>query len=76
MDNIYLRMPLGRVRSDALTGVKLAREAYRQRDPVGADFDLGPVVSPAEQQAHRQRAMDAITDYERRQQHKMRAQNG
>ena len=48
-ENIYMKVPLDRVRSDALTGVKLAREAYRERDPVHADLDLGPVVSPAEQ---------------------------
>ena len=49
MDNIYLRMPLDRARADALTGVKLAREAYRERDPVHADLDLGSVVLPSEQ---------------------------
>ena len=65
MDNIYLRMPLDRARSDALTGVKLAREAYRERDPVHADMDLGPVVSPAEQQVYRRRVMAAIAGYQR-----------
>jgi len=63
MDNIYLRMPLARVRSDALHGVKLAREAYRERDPVRADIDLGPVVLPGEQA--RQRVLDAIAGYQR-----------
>ena len=48
-NNPYLRVPLDRVRSDALTGVKLAREAYRERDPVHADLDLGSVVLPSEQ---------------------------
>jgi len=65
MDNIYLRMPLARVRSDALHGVAAAREAYRQRDPVHADFDLGPVVDPVEQAEYRQRVMDAIAGYQR-----------
>ena len=75
-DNVYYKMPLARVRSDALHGVAAARQAYRQRDPVHADLDLGPVVSPAEQAEHRRRVMAAIAGYERRQQHKMRAQNG
>jgi len=64
MDNIYLRMPLARVRSDALHGVAAAREAFRLRDPVGADFALGPTVSPAEQQEYRRRVMDAIAGYQ------------
>lgn len=66
MDNIYLRIPLDRVRADALTGVQLAREAYRERDPVRADIDLGPVVDPAEQAAYRQRVLDAIRDHGKR----------
>ncbi len=60
MGKSYLRVPLDRLRQDALHGVSAAREAYRQRDPVHADIDLGPVVSPAEQQAHRQRVMAEI----------------
>ncbi len=59
-DNPYDRMPLDRVRSDAMHGVAAAREAYRQRDPVHADFDLGPVIDPAEQQAYRDRIMAEI----------------
>lgn len=65
MDDSYLRMPLDRVRADALTGVRLAREAYRERDPVRADIDLGPVVLPSEQAEYRQRALDAIAGYQR-----------
>ncbi len=57
MDDIYTRMPLDRLRQDALHGVAAAREAYRQRDPVHADIDLGPVISPAEQAEYRQRVM-------------------
>lgn len=64
-NNPYLRMPQDRVRSDALTGVKLAREAYRERDPVRADIDLGPVVLPSEQAEHRRRVMAAIAGYQR-----------
>lgn len=63
MDNPYDRMPLDRVRADALTGVRLAREAYRERDPVHADLDLGPVVLPGEQA--RQRVLQALGDYQR-----------
>jgi len=70
------------VRAGALHGVSAAREAYRRRDPVHADLDLGSVVDPAEQAAPRsiaevrRLARQLLTDYERRQQHKMRAQNG
>ena len=32
-NNIYLDMPLERVKIDALHGVSLARMAWRQRDP-------------------------------------------
>jgi len=54
-DNPYLRMPLARVRQDALHGVAAAREAYRERDALHADLDLGPVVSPAEQAQYMRR---------------------
>ncbi len=63
-ENIYMKVPLDRLRQDALHGVRLAREAYRQRDPVGADIDLGPTVSPAEQAQYRRRVMDAIAGYQ------------
>jgi len=53
MNSPYDQMPLDRVRADALTGVRLAREAYRERDPVHADLDLGPVVLPGEQARQR-----------------------
>ena len=60
MGKSYLRVPLDRLRQDALHGVSAAREAYRQRDPVHADIDLGPVVDPAEQAAYRQRVIAEI----------------
>ncbi len=60
MGKSYLRVPLDRLRQDALHGVSAAREAYRQRDPVHADIDLGPVVDPAEQAVYRQRLMAEI----------------
>lgn len=63
MNNPYERLPLDRVRADALHGVAAAREAYRRRDPVRADFDLGPAIDPAEQQQYRERVMAAIRDY-------------
>ncbi len=66
MGKSYLRVPLDRLRQDALHGVSAAREAYRQRDPVGADLLWGPVVSPAEQAEYRQRVMSAIRDYGKR----------
>jgi len=65
MDNPYERMPLDRLRQDALHGVRLAREAYRRRDPVRADLLFGPVVDPSEQQEYRDRVMSAIAGYQR-----------
>ena len=65
MNSPYDRMPLDRLPADALHGVSAARQAYRRRDPVQADFDLGPVVSPAEQAEHRRRVMAAIAGYQR-----------
>jgi len=65
-DNIYQRMPLDRVRSDALHGVAAARQAFRQRDPVQADLLFGPVIDPAEQQAYRDRVKAAIAGYSKR----------
>jgi len=73
-ENIYMKVPLDRLRADALTGVRLAREAYRQRDPVHADIDLGPTISPAEQAEYRNRVMSAIAVYQRG--HRARARNG
>lgn len=46
IDNPYLRMPLDRVRADAEHGVRLAREAWRERDPDGANLALGHVIQP------------------------------
>jgi hypothetical protein len=47
--NTYLNptMPLDRVRTDALHGVRLAREAWRIRDPDGAARELGWIVERA-----------------------------
>lgn len=74
IDSVYDRMPLDRVRADALHGVSAAREAYRERDPVHADIDLGPTISPAEQAEYRNRVMSAIAVYQRG--HRARARNG
>lgn len=63
MNSPYDRMPLDHLRADALHGVSAAREAYRRRDPVRADIDLGPVVLPGEQA--RQRVLAAIAGYQR-----------
>lgn len=71
MNNPYDRMPLDRVRADALTGVRLAREAYRERDPVRADLDLGAVVLPGERA--RQRVLQAVGDYQRQRQRPARS---
>jgi hypothetical protein len=45
-DNAYLKMPLDRVRQDAIHGVSLARIAWRQRDPNGAALVLGHIIEP------------------------------
>ena len=46
--NPYLNpvMRFDRLRSDALAGVHLAREAWRARDPEGAAKELGRVIQP------------------------------
>jgi len=71
MNSPYDRMPLDRLRADALHGVSAAREAYRRRDPVHADLDLGPVVLPGEQA--RQRVLAAVGDYQRQRQRPARS---
>ena len=43
-DNPYMAMPIEQVKADALHGVSLARAAWRQRDPEGANAALGGVV--------------------------------
>jgi len=53
--NPYLRMPLDRVRADALYGVTLAREAWRILDPDGANLALGRIVEPAEPSKRRKK---------------------
>jgi hypothetical protein len=45
-ENIYLRMPIEQVRSDARNGVSLAREAWHIREPDLAEKELGRVVEP------------------------------
>jgi hypothetical protein len=49
--NPYLSMSIERVRQDALHGVSLAREAWRQRQPEQAARALGAVVEPEQQKA-------------------------
>ena len=45
--NPYLRMQdLDRVRADALNGVRLARIAWRIREPQAAALAMGKVVEP------------------------------
>ncbi len=51
-DNVYMLMPLERVRQDAKIGVSLARIAWRQRDPDGAAAALGHVMQPESQPEH------------------------
>jgi hypothetical protein len=48
-DNVYLRMPLDRVKQDALAGVSLARQMWRARDPDAAGRMLGFVIEPNQQ---------------------------
>ena len=43
-DNIYLRMPMRRVRADATNGVLLAIRAWRRCEPEAAGRALGRVV--------------------------------
>jgi len=80
--NPYLdsRMPLSRVRLDALQGVKLAREAWRTRDSDGAARELGRVVERpivADDTRERQaRVLQATGDYLRRAQRPGRAGAG
>jgi len=45
-DNPYLTMPMAQVKADARNGVRLAVEAWRQRDAEGAGKELGRVVEP------------------------------
>ncbi|RPJ20744.1 MAG: hypothetical protein EHM35_19100 [Planctomycetaceae bacterium] len=46
-ENPYMTaVPLDRVRSDALYGVRLARLAWRARDPEGAAKELGRIIEP------------------------------
>ncbi len=44
--NIYLKVPLDRIKSDALHGVRLARIAWRILDPDGANLALGRIIEP------------------------------
>ncbi len=54
-ENIYLRMPLDRVRSDALAGVRLAREAWLELDSKSAAV-LGPTLEPGHEAEFRRRS--------------------
>ena len=46
--DLYLTMPLDRVRADAIHGVSAACEAWRKCDPVGASRELGRIVEAGE----------------------------
>lgn len=48
-NNVYLQVPLPRVRVDALYGVRAAREAWRARDPEGAAKILGRIIEPGQE---------------------------
>jgi len=67
--NPYLNpgMPLSRVRLDALHGVKLAREAWRVRDPEGVARELGRIVEPSSATSgadeRRDRVLQATRDF-------------
>jgi len=50
-DNPYMVMPLDRVRRDAEHGVRLAREAWRQREPQAAAVALGRIVEPSKSES-------------------------
>ena len=63
--NVYMEMPLNRVRQDALAGASLARQAWRQREPEAATRALGYVVD------HKARVMRAVEDF-----HKSRKRRG
>jgi hypothetical protein len=68
--NPYLTMPLDRVRQDALHGVRLARLAWRVRDPEDAARELGRVVEPGREQEQAERTrriLAAAGDYLRTQ---------
>ena len=47
-NNVYLKMPIERVRQDAKQGVSLARQAWRIRQPVEAAKALGHIIEPEE----------------------------
>jgi len=49
--NPYMRVPLDRVRTDALNGVRLARIAWRQREPQAAAVAMGRIVEPSKSES-------------------------
>ena len=57
--NIYLDMPIDRIRRDATAGVFLARQAWRIREPQQAARVLGAVVEPDRQA----RLVNAVRDF-------------
>jgi hypothetical protein len=52
IDNVYMVMPLARVRVDAKAGVSLARRALAVRDPAAAQL-LGLGIEPDHQKQDR-----------------------
>jgi hypothetical protein len=66
--NPYLVMPLDQVKADARNGVRLAVEAWRQRDPDGAARELHPIVEPGQERERADRTrriLAAVGDYQR-----------
>jgi hypothetical protein len=60
--NPYLRMPLERVRADAIYGVQLARLAWRARDPEGAARVLGQIIEPGHEHEFNRRPQSVPAD--------------
>jgi hypothetical protein len=60
--NLYLKMPLDRVRADALHGVRAAREAWRVLDPEGAARVLGRIVEPGHERERVELRTRALAD--------------
>ena len=54
-ENVYLKIPIERVKTDAIHGVSLARLAWRQRDPDGAALVLGYIIEPGTEKQNRPR---------------------
>jgi hypothetical protein len=61
-ENPYMIMPLDRVRSDALYGVRLARLAWRARDPEGSGKELGRIIEPGHEHEFNRRPQSVPVD--------------